>query len=51
MTTCTMPGCVHPPTTTNRAKQPTCDIHQPVSVSGSWMGEGVGHHEPEGDVQ
>jgi hypothetical protein len=51
MTTCTMPGCTRPPTTNNRAQQPTCAGHKTVVVSGSWMGEGVNHLEPREDCQ
>lgn len=48
MTTCTMPGCPRTPTTHNRSQQPTCAHHQPVVISGSWMGEGT-HHAKEPD--
>lgn len=48
---CVMPTCTRPPTTTNRAKQPTCERHRAVVVSGSWMGEGLHHLEPNGDDQ
>jgi hypothetical protein len=49
MSTCTMPGCTRPPTTNNRAQQPTCAGHKTVVVSGSWVGDK--HLEPEGDSQ
>lgn len=48
---CTMPGCVTEANQTNRIGQPTCLLHKTVAVSGSWMGEGMHHHEPEGDDQ
>lgn len=37
MTTCTMPACPFPPTTTNRAQQPTCREHVLVVVSPSFV--------------
>lgn len=51
MTTCAMPGCTTPPSTKNRTNQPVCAHHRTVVVSGSWMGEGSNHHEPNGDEQ
>lgn len=39
MTTCTLPGCTTPPTTTNRAQQPTCREHVLVVVSGSYVAD------------
>jgi hypothetical protein len=44
MSTCCFPSCDYPPTTTNRATQPTCAAHQRVVVSerGSWLDDA--HH-------
>lgn len=36
MTACTFPACAAPPTTANRLGEPTCSVHAPVVVSGSF---------------
>lgn len=51
MTTCAFPACTTPPSTKNASNQDTCHHHRRVTVGSSWMGEGVNHHEPNGDEQ
>lgn len=39
MTACAFPRCTTPPSTTNRAQQPTCREHVAVVVDASFVGD------------